>query len=153
MHHLVEGLSMEGKAVPTWNTVISYYLWEGTAKAVDALEFDALERFWLFSRAESLPPASPPLIGWSPTALPAMRNLWCCCVNSFAVWIMMSHLHTMSQSKQSTVCLTLRAMHIALWLKAERHLSCLCKGPKPSCCMMSAHILQFSRRSQSQDGI
>ena len=35
------------------------YLWDGTAKAVDAFEFDAVERFWLFSRAESLLPASP----------------------------------------------------------------------------------------------
>ena len=61
------------------------HLWEGTAKAVDALEFDALTRFWLFSSAESLLPASPPLMGWSPTALPAMRNLWCCWVNSLAV--------------------------------------------------------------------
>ena len=69
------------------------HLWEGTAKAVEALEFDAVERFWLFSRAESLLPASPPLMGWSPTALPAMRNLWCCWVNLLAVWIMMSHLH------------------------------------------------------------
>ncbi len=59
---------------------------------MDAFEFDALERFWALSKAASLLPASPPLIGWRPTALPAMRNLWCCWVNSFAVWIIMSHL-------------------------------------------------------------
>ena len=63
------------------------------AKAVEALEFDVAECLCFLSRAESWLPASPPFIGCKPTALPAMRNLWCCWVNSFAVWIMMSHLH------------------------------------------------------------
>jgi hypothetical protein len=60
------------------------------AHLVSALALEALESLLRLSAASELSPPSE----FRPSVVPDSRYLWCCAVNSFAVWIMMSHLST-----------------------------------------------------------